>query len=135
MHGMSKEEWDAVISINLTVKPCTRRVAGDFLQAPFLCAREFASRMIGSGQEGVIVNISSSARNGSATMQLSRWLSCGGRVCLSEQLQRGKGWAGELEAARRWHDADGRQLTPSCGQRSWRNTTSGWEPLHLELCM
>ena len=98
---MSKEEWDAVISINLTVKPCTRRVAGDVLQAPFLCAREFASRMIGSGQEGVIVNISSSARNGSTTMQLSRRLSSGRRVCLSEQLQRGKGWAGELEAARR----------------------------------
>jgi len=50
MHGMSKEEWDSVICINLT--------------APFLCAREFATRMIGSGEEGVIVNISSSARNG-----------------------------------------------------------------------
>eukprot|EP00960_Hanusia_phi_P074816 768320-Hanusia_phi.AAC.14 len=43
------------------------------LQAPFLCAREFATRMIGSGEEGVIVNISSSARNGDEKLEPSNY--------------------------------------------------------------
>jgi 3-oxoacyl-[acyl-carrier protein] reductase len=48
---MSKDEWDAVIAVNLT--------------GPFLAAREFAAGAIGREKDGaVIVNISSSARNG-----------------------------------------------------------------------
>jgi 3-oxoacyl-[acyl-carrier protein] reductase len=51
LRGMSKDEWDAVIAVNLT--------------GPFLAAREFAAGAIGREKDGaVIVNISSSARNG-----------------------------------------------------------------------
>ena len=47
---MSLEEWQLVIDVNLT--------------GTFLCAREVATRMIESGDGGVIVNISSCSRHG-----------------------------------------------------------------------
>jgi len=51
VRGMSKDEWDSVLAVNLT--------------GPFLAAREFAAGAIGFEKNGgVIVNISSSARNG-----------------------------------------------------------------------
>ena len=42
--------WQAVIDVNLT--------------AVFLCGREAAAKMIESGQEGCIINISSISRSG-----------------------------------------------------------------------
>jgi 3-oxoacyl-[acyl-carrier protein] reductase len=50
--GMSVEQWNAVIGVNLT--------------GVFLCAREAAARMIERGNGGVIVNISSISRVGNA---------------------------------------------------------------------
>jgi 3-oxoacyl-[acyl-carrier protein] reductase len=47
---MSLDQWQAVINVNLT--------------GVFLCAREAAERMIGLGQGGVIINISSISRSG-----------------------------------------------------------------------
>lgn len=47
---MSLEQWQAVINVNLT--------------GVFLCAREAAERMVGLGQGGVIINISSISRSG-----------------------------------------------------------------------
>lgn len=47
---LSLAEWQAVIDVNLT--------------AVFLCGREAATRMIESGQNGVIINISSLSRSG-----------------------------------------------------------------------
>jgi 3-oxoacyl-[acyl-carrier protein] reductase len=47
---MSLEQWQSVIDVNLT--------------GVFLCGREAAARMIGFGQGGVIVNISSISRAG-----------------------------------------------------------------------
>ena len=49
---MSREQWQAVIDVNLT--------------GVFLCGREAAERMIKSGQGGVIINISSISRAGNA---------------------------------------------------------------------
>jgi len=49
---MSLEQWRAVIDVNLT--------------GVFLCAREAAAQMIGFGNGGVIVNISSISRVGNA---------------------------------------------------------------------
>ena len=49
---MSMEQWNAVISVNLT--------------GVFLCAREAATQMIACGHGGVIVNISSISRTGNA---------------------------------------------------------------------
>jgi 3-oxoacyl-[acyl-carrier protein] reductase len=49
---MSMEQWNSVISVNLT--------------GVFLCAREAAERMIRCGNGGVIVNISSISRAGNA---------------------------------------------------------------------
>jgi len=49
---MSMEQWNSVISVNLT--------------GPFLCAREAAAHMIECGNGGVIVNISSISRVGNA---------------------------------------------------------------------
>src|SRR5450631_3199334 len=49
---MSLEQWQAVISVNLT--------------GVFLCAREAAERMINLAKGGVIVNISSISRHGNA---------------------------------------------------------------------
>jgi 3-oxoacyl-[acyl-carrier protein] reductase len=49
---MSLEQWQAVISVNLT--------------GVFLCAREAAERMIKLAKGGVIVNISSISRHGNA---------------------------------------------------------------------
>src|SRR5271167_1998258 len=50
--GMSAEQWNAVIGVNLT--------------GVFLCAREGAKHMIERGNAGVIVNISSISRVGNA---------------------------------------------------------------------
>jgi 3-oxoacyl-[acyl-carrier protein] reductase len=50
--GMSAEQWNAVIGVNLT--------------GVFLCAREAAKHMIERGNGGVIVNISSISRVGNA---------------------------------------------------------------------
>jgi 3-oxoacyl-[acyl-carrier protein] reductase len=50
--GMSMEQWNAVIGVNLT--------------GVFLCAREAAAHMIERGNGGVIVNISSISRVGNA---------------------------------------------------------------------
>jgi 3-oxoacyl-[acyl-carrier protein] reductase len=50
--GMSTEQWNAVIGVNLT--------------GVFLCAREGAKHMIERGNGGVIVNISSISRVGNA---------------------------------------------------------------------
>jgi 3-oxoacyl-[acyl-carrier protein] reductase len=47
---MSLEQWQAVIDVNLT--------------GVFICGREVAERMIGLGNGGVIVNISSVSRHG-----------------------------------------------------------------------
>lgn len=47
---MSLERWRQVIDVNLT--------------GVFLCGREAASRMIGAGRDGVIINISSISRAG-----------------------------------------------------------------------
>jgi 3-oxoacyl-[acyl-carrier protein] reductase len=47
---MSLDQWQAVINVNLT--------------GVFLCAREAAERMIGLGEGGVIINISSISRSG-----------------------------------------------------------------------
>jgi 3-oxoacyl-[acyl-carrier protein] reductase len=49
---MGLEQWQAVIDVNLT--------------GVFLCGREAAERMIGLGQGGVIVNISSISKTGNA---------------------------------------------------------------------
>jgi 3-oxoacyl-[acyl-carrier protein] reductase len=49
---MTLDQWNAVISVNLT--------------GVFLCAREAAAHMIGLGNGGVIVNISSISRAGNA---------------------------------------------------------------------
>jgi 3-oxoacyl-[acyl-carrier protein] reductase len=49
---MSMEQWNAVIAVNLT--------------GVFLCAREAATHMIGFGNGGVVVNISSISRAGNA---------------------------------------------------------------------
>jgi 3-oxoacyl-[acyl-carrier protein] reductase len=49
---MSMDQWNSVISVNLT--------------GVFLCAREAAERMIKCGKGGVIVNISSISRAGNA---------------------------------------------------------------------
>ncbi len=49
---MTREQWDAVIGVNLT--------------GVFLCAREAAAQMIECGNGGVIVNISSISRVGNA---------------------------------------------------------------------
>jgi 3-oxoacyl-[acyl-carrier protein] reductase len=50
--GMSLDQWNAVIGVNLT--------------GVFLCAREAAAQMIERGNGGVIVNISSISRVGNA---------------------------------------------------------------------
>ncbi|MBA4503099.1 SDR family oxidoreductase [Marinobacterium marinum] len=47
---MSMEQWNQVISVNLT--------------GTFLCAREAAAKMIETGSEGCIINISSVSRSG-----------------------------------------------------------------------
>jgi 3-oxoacyl-[acyl-carrier protein] reductase len=49
---MRLDQWQAVIDVNLT--------------GVFLCAREAAERMIGLGNGGVIINISSISRHGNA---------------------------------------------------------------------
>jgi 3-oxoacyl-[acyl-carrier protein] reductase len=49
---LSLQQWQQVIDVNLT--------------GVFLCGREFASRMVTTGNQGVIVNISSISRVGNA---------------------------------------------------------------------
>jgi 3-oxoacyl-[acyl-carrier protein] reductase len=49
---LSLQQWQQVIDVNLT--------------GVFLCGREFASRMVTTGNQGVIVNISSISRAGNA---------------------------------------------------------------------
>src|SRR5450631_2703795 len=52
VHRMTMDQWNSVISVNLS--------------GVFLCAREAAAQMIGFGHGGVIVNISSISRVGNA---------------------------------------------------------------------
>jgi len=55
---LSKDQWDAVISTNLT--------------GPFLCSREFASAAMENKEPAVIVNMSSLARHGDQNTQKAR---------------------------------------------------------------